>query len=167
MLNVAGVQAQLDEFDELHSKDGPPVRSPDGMWLLYADGASREVSQPYGALKDPSKDPEQRAKDIALYYGVRRDRAVRAFHDRRIELQRAAKAAERSPYVSTPPSPEKVKAELEALRDKAQEAQVALDAALDAVEEAKPQRRKDIERQRVENRAKWQALLSETENIEL
>jgi len=167
MLDAAGVKAQLEEFDEVHSQDGPPVRSPDGLWLLFPDGASREVSQPYGALRSPSRDPQQRALDILLYYTVTRDRAVQAFHDKKIELERSALAAERSPYVSVPPSLKKVRAELEGLRDKAQEAQIALDAALNAVEEARPQRRKDIERQKAENRAKWQALLNETERIEL
>ena len=76
---------RIQQWDVEHGDD--PVRI--GGWLYFRDGAVRE-NHLYGQLIDPPEDHYERWKLIAKYWGVRVERAVHAFDQKKHELRQQA-----------------------------------------------------------------------------
>ena len=70
-------------------------------WVYYIDGACRE-NHLYGQLKDPPKDPLERAKMIHRFYEMKLEPAVREFTTFKRSLIAASKANALNPYPQTP-----------------------------------------------------------------
>jgi hypothetical protein len=76
---------RIQQWDVEHGDD--PILI--GGWLYFRDGAKRE-NHLYGQFIDPPEDPYERWKLIAKYRGVRLERAVHAFDQKKHELRQQA-----------------------------------------------------------------------------
>ena len=128
----------LAEFDSQHGEsfvyDG---------WVLFADGATREVN-PLGLLVEPPSDPYEKAKRIALYWKLVFEKAVRDFDAGRQYL--ADLAAENLNSQICGPAPEKgAMEELKGRHKAALNAKKKYEKALAQVEALKPREVSDRE----------------------
>ena len=83
-LNMRG---RIEQFDLKHGSDAIRIDN----WLVYSDGAMREVN-PHGSLHEPPGNVHERCKIKVRYREELLQRAVNEFHDAKDQLLATAKA---------------------------------------------------------------------------
>ncbi len=162
MIDYGAVKQRLAEFDARH---GASVAE-DG-WILFEDGAVRE-SDPMGVLMAPPSKPWDLTRRVLHYQQVILNRAVAAFEERRSYYVRAATANLNQQFCAPAPTdPELAAAELKQLQRAVRAAKRKYDAALAAVEAAKPPRLRELEATNAANRKANEALLTSLNGIEV
>ena len=161
-MDYEGVATRVKAFDARH---GASVE--DDQWVLFEDGARREVN-PLGPLIDPSSDLQENARRILHYHSVRLQRAIARFERKKRELGALARAhlGERL-CGSAPMDLKEAETLLSALRDTVMKCKQSRDAAQAEVEANKPQRLKELERQSNANRMANQEILTLTAKFQV
>ncbi len=73
---LEGVKARHEAFELEHSD---PIMDDSNSWILYSDGAYREVN-PMGRMSDGPRDPFERQKRIVHYHELVLRRVTEEFH---------------------------------------------------------------------------------------
>lgn len=161
-MDTQGINARIKAFDNLH---GNVVV--DGGFLLFEDGAAREVN-PLGRLMGPPTDSLQLATRIARYWKVKLDLAVEEFDHYRQHHLTAAKIAVGQQAVPAPlEQKEKILAHLKELQKKVRHCQKQLEKAEAQVQEHQPQRIQQMAEQNEAFRLEAENLITEIQSIEL
>jgi hypothetical protein len=156
MITGTTVKERIQQFDLAHGDD--PVRV-DDRWLLFEDGAHREVNA-YGALIDPPADNKKRLQLIVRYHEEKVKRAQTRFDNERIQVKGRANEALRNGWGIS----DSELTEVKRLQVQLQEAKKKLDTARKDLDEQCPEIKKQ-ESQRAENRAQVEEFLSKLESI--
>ncbi len=161
-MDQGGIKRRVAEFDAQH---GASVAE-DG-WILFEDGAAREAN-PMGALVDPPTKPWELAKRVLHYRDVCLKQAVAEFSQRKTYLLKAAAHNLKERLCGPPPADiAEAEAGLKQMQAKVRKCQKAYDAALKAVEDARPERLRQFLERDATNRSANQALIDRIDKIEV
>jgi hypothetical protein len=135
MIDTDYVNQRVKQFDEKHGSDYLRV----GVWLIYSDGAYREVN-PLGLLAEPPADAYERCKLQVQYREEALRQTAAAFKELKEVLTRQTEEAVRWANSNAPPAPPKPEdlQRLRALRGKVAMRQVELNEARQALLDARP-----------------------------
>lgn len=158
---INNINAVIKEFDTTH---GECVVS--GEWLIYEDGASREIS-PYGVMISPPKDDYERHQRIFRFHKVRFDLAVQQFDQEKLALEINIKTNLRQKNCPNPPSVEKATQYLKKLRIVVANRKVALQEAEEQLDAVTPKRISSHARIDAENRQRNQQIINALQDIEI
>jgi len=158
-------KARVEKFDIENGMDAILVDG--GAWLLFSNGARREVS-PIGALVDPPANLYERARLIVKYHQTKLGLAVQEFNHVKLEYVRYAKVA-MSQGPNCPLADDKTEAvtKLNKLKAKVRVCQAHLDEAHQNLEKHTPAdlvTRRRIQQQNLQGQ---QDLLTAVEQIEV
>lgn len=126
-VNDLSVRGRLRQFDAANGDDA--IQDENGLWLLFSNGATREVN-PYGALRDTTTfSPLGVARNKHYYHELKLKRAVEKFDRRKKELLADINAwGEEEQHV----------AELKAMRDEIRKLKAAVEEAVVDVQQHDP-----------------------------
>jgi hypothetical protein len=122
-----------DRYDERHAKSGPAIYH-DGF-VFYPNGAYRENHPMRALLREPPTDPMKNAKLRLLYWQILKERAEKAFWDRKNYLK----------HQQVPTRTQL--AELKKLQAAVMEARVPYDKVAKEIYDMEAPKRKDAERE--------------------
>jgi hypothetical protein len=159
MIDYGSVKYRREEFDKRHGGNAVQVDE----WLVYSDGAMREVN-PLGALLEPDADPFKCAQVVVRYYENRVQRAVEEFDAYKAHLTSFTTACRRNGH--PPPGATELE-RLKELQQTVQARQKELDAARDRLRDATPAHRKAREQVAAECKSASERMLSAIAGIKV
>jgi Tfp pilus assembly protein FimV len=159
-----GIRERIEAFEKKHGVDRVVTN---GAWLLFANGAMRELN-PRGALCEPPENPWECAKLKVLFREVKLALAVEEFTVYKKNLITQANAALREKRCPPPPEPQnEAVTKLKELQAKVRQCQRNLEAAKAELEASKPEGMRSQENIYSENRSKNSELILSIEQIEV
>jgi hypothetical protein len=161
MIGCESVRERIEKFDAEHGNDGIVI---DG-WLLFSDGAMRELS-PLGMMRKVPNDIFKAAKLKVHYWEAKLGLAVEEFSTFKKNLLSRAKAALNQRYCPPPPPPEAIE-KLKKLKAKVEGFQAKLVEAENNVENAKPDNMKRAEQADEDSRRKNEDFANTIMSIEV
>jgi hypothetical protein len=162
-MDYESFKQKYEKFDLEHGGIASTIVSDN--WLLFPDGASREVD-PRGIWCSPPNDPYECAKLVVYYWELKLELAIEEFKIFRHQLLSRTKIALQAPY--SPPSPEKEHLlKLAEMAKKVKTCQNELKKAKKAMKANKPERLKERERISELNRQENSDFLNEIEKLQV
>jgi hypothetical protein len=159
-----GIRERIEAFEKKHGQDRVVVN---GAWLLFANGAQRELN-PVGALCEPPENAYECAKLKMLFREIKLALAVEEFAVYKKHLILQANAALLEKRCPPPPKPQnEAVTKLKELQQKVRQCQRNLEAAKDEVEQSKPEGMRSQENIYSENRSKNSEFIAAIEEIEV
>lgn len=155
------VKGRVEAFDNKHGRDCVVFDS----WLLFADGASREID-PFGLLAEPPQDVYKCNQFKVKYHTIKLELAAEEFSVLKQSVMAHTKVILRDRSCSGAPGREAVE-RLKELQKKVRACQRNLDEAKDNLEKSKPACLIQREVSNEHNRRKAEEFLSEIEKIEI
>jgi hypothetical protein len=161
MIDCEGIKSRIEHFDVSHGLDCVVLNG----WLLFADGAMRELN-PMGLLKEPKADAYECSKDVCLFYETKLFFAVEEFSTLKNNLLMRGRTALRLQNCPSPPDQETI-FRLAELKKKVQAAQRKFSKAKKDMENLIPSFIRVNKKMDDENRQKNADFVSRIEEIEV